>query len=327
MNKRNIAVVCGGFSKEYSVSLKSADGIMSWLDKDIFDPYKVIIEKDNWFVETNNGNINIDKSDFSFICNGEKKTFDFAYITIHGTPGEDGGMQGYFDLLGINYNTAGVLQEALTFNKYFCNKYLSTLNGINTAKSILIRKEDKNTATKSVKHLTLPVFVKPNTGGSSFHTTKVTQIEDFEKALDAAFEGCDEVIVEEFIAGQEVTCGCYMIQNEVSALPITEVITQNEFFDFNAKYNGEVTEITPARIGAELTEKIQTITKNIYKYLLLKGIIRIDFIIKECGAIYLLEVNTTPGMTPTSFIPQQIKADGKDITKFLTSIILNEEYK
>lgn len=327
MSKITIAVVCGGFSKEYPVSIKSADGILSWIDNDIFDPYKVVITKDRWFVETFDGEIDIDKTDFSFFHKGKKKVFEYAYITIHGTPGEDGVIQGYFDLIGIRYNTAGVLQEALTFNKYFCNKYLSTLDDINIAKSVIVTKNNRNEMIETIKNLDFPVFVKPNTGGSSFATTKVYDIQNIEKALNTAFEDSQQVIVEEFIAGVEVTCGCYKLKDRIHALPVTEVIPQKEFFDFNAKYNGEVEEITPARIGVEMTDKVQTITKNIYSYLNLKGIIRVDFIIKHNGTVCLLEVNTTPGMTPTSFIPQQITADGKSISNFLTAIILDQEYK
>lgn len=327
MSKVTVAVVCGGFSKEYPVSLKSAEGIMSWLDKDIFEPYKVIITKDRWFAETIDGNIDINKSDFSFTIKGRKIIFQFAYITIHGTPGEDGVIQGYFDLIGIKYNTAGVLQESLTFNKYFCNRYLSTLNDINVAKSVKLTQKNRDAGTKDINDLRFPIFVKPNTGGSSFATTKVYKYEELGKALDIAFEDSDEVIVEEFISGVEVTCGCYQIKNNIYPLPVTEVIPKNEFFDFDAKYNGDVEEITPARIGQSMTETIQRITKNIYSCLSLKGIIRVDFIIKGNRDIYLLEVNTTPGMTPTSFIPQQIKADNKIISNLLTAIILNEDYK
>lgn len=325
--KRIIAIVCGGFSSEYNVSIKSANGILSWIDRSLFIPYKVIISKDCWNVEVEtNVWVPIDKSDFSFNYSGKKVYFDYAYITVHGTPGEDGILQGYFDLLGIQYNTSGVLTESITFNKYFCNRYLSSF-GIKTAKSIRLTDKYSYNIDEIISTVNgFPLFVKPNVGGSSFATTKVKDIYMLKSAIDKAFDEAPEVIVEELLIGKEVTCGCIVIQNEIFALPITEVISKNEFFDYDAKYNGAVEEITPARISGKLTEDIQNKTVDICKYLSAKGIIRVDYIIANDGTIQLLEVNTTPGMTPTSFIPQQIVADNKSISRVITAIIMNEKY-
>lgn len=326
MGLKRIAVICGGFSREYEVSIKSANSILSWLDKNIFEPYKVIIEKEFWYVDYKGKQYNIDKSDFSFCIDNCKIQFDYAYITIHGTPGEDGIIQGYLDIIGIPYNTSDVLTEALSFNKYVCNRYLSSFPNINTAKAIRITKNGDYTPSEIVSEIGLPLFIKPNVGGSSLATTKVKKISDIQGAIDTAIKEAHDVIIEEFISGKEVTCGCYKIGEKIHTLPITEVVSKNEFFDYNAKYKGEVEEITPARISNEKTNLIQSITKEIYKNISARGIIRVDYIIKDDGSIYLLEVNTTPGMTQTSFIPQQIVADKKDITRFLTSIILDSPY-
>jgi D-alanine-D-alanine ligase len=323
MNKKIIAVIAGGYSSEIVVSMKSALGIQSFIDPEKYTTYIVLITREKWVVLLpNNEELPIDKNDFGFTYAGGKIRFDFACITIHGTPGEDGLLQGYFDMLGLPYSCCGVLAASLTFNKYFCKKYLQGF-GIKSAPCVLLRKHDAWNGENIISELGLPVFVKPNDGGSSFGVTKVNSAEQLQTAVNLAFAEGNEVLVESFMQGAEVTCGCYRVGNKQTVLPITEVVTQNEFFDFDAKYNGQSLEITPARISPELTEEVRTLTKNIYDCLGAKGIIRVDYIISPCGEVRLLEVNTTPGMTATSFIPQQVKAAGLDIRKVMTEIIEN----
>ena len=263
----------------------------------------------------------LNKNDFSFTYKGVKNTFDFAYITIHGTPGENGLLQGYFDMLGIPYSCCGVLAAAMTFNKYTCNHYLKGF-GVRVAESVLLRKSDIGyQASEIVEKVGLPCFIKTNVGGSSFGVTKVKTAEEVQPAIDKAFAEGDEVICETFMKGIEITCGVYKTKNKAVAFPITEVVTSNEFFDYDAKYNGQVDEITPARIPDEVRNKVQALTLKIYDILGCKGIIRVDYILTEGWTINLLEVNTTPGMTATSFIPQQIRAAGLDIKEVLSDII------
>lgn len=322
--KKNIAIIAGGDSSEIVVSLKSAAGIYSFIDKDKYNLYIGIVKRDEWSVELSNGeHTPIDKNDFSFRENGEVKHFDFVYITIHGTPGEDGRLQAYFDLIGMPYSSCGMLVSAITFNKFVCNNYLRNF-GVKVADSIRLFKGQTITDEEAVSRLGLPIFVKPNDGGSSFGVTKVKEITQLQAAIEKAFNEGEEVMLESFIAGTEVTCGCYKVKGKEVVFPLTEVVTENEFFDFDAKYNGQVDEITPARISSELTEKIQRETSKIYDILGAKGIIRVDFIIAADGSFKMLEVNTTPGMTATSFIPQQVRAAGLDIKDVMTDIIENE---
>jgi D-alanine-D-alanine ligase len=322
--KKTIAIVAGGYSSELVVSLNSAQGIYSFIDKAKYTVYIVLITKEQWCVQLEDKReIAIDKNDFSFVLDGKRIKFDFAYITIHGTPGENGLLQGYLDMLDIPYSCCGVLTASLTFNKYFCNNYLNNF-GVKTAKSILLRKGETKTSEKIIAELGLPLFIKPNDGGSSFGTTKVTSEEQIQLAIVIAFGEGQEVIIESFMPGTEVTCGCYKIMDKITAFPVTEVVSKNEFFDYDAKYNpASVEEITPARISNELTEEIQQLTTRIYDLIGAKGIIRIDYIISPAGEVRMLEVNTTPGMTTTSFIPQQVRAAGLDIREVMTDIIEN----
>lgn len=322
--KRNIAIVWGGYSSEIIVSEKSMGGVYSFLDKEKYNVYKVKITKEEWIVQTDTAIYPVDKNDFSFsiLSSQTKIKFDFAFIIIHGTPGEDGCIQGYFDMLDIPYSSCGMMASALTMNKFICNNYLKNFD-IKVAKSIYLNKETKYSINDIGNNLGFPMFVKPNTGGSSFATTKVKSPDQLQNAIETAFKETPEVIIESFISGTEVTCGCYKIKNKKVIFPLTEVVTPNEFFDYNAKYAGQVDEITPARISAEMTERIQKMASKIYDLVGAKGIVRSDFIICN-NEPYLLEVNTTPGMTPTSFIPQQIAAAGLDITEVLSEIIENE---
>jgi D-alanine-D-alanine ligase len=318
-----IAIVAGGDSSEYEVSLKSAEGVYDFIDKDRYHRYIVILRNSDWKVKMPDGTMyDIDKNDFSFRISGQKIKFDYAYITIHGRPGEDGRLQGYFDMLGIPYSSCGVLAGALTFNKYINNQFLKSL-GFRVADSIRLLKGRQTDTGDIISKLGLPVFVKPNDSGSSFGITKVKDASQLKQAIEKAFSEGLEVIIERFIEGSEVTCGCYKTTTKQVALPITEVVTDNEFFDYDAKYNGQVEEITPARISEELTGKIQRQTLEIYDIIGARGIIRIDYMIPADNHPVLLEINTNPGMTTTSFIPQQIRAAGLDIKDVMTEIIEN----
>jgi len=323
--KKNIALVWGGYSSEIIVSEKSMAGIYSFMDKDKYNVYKVRIDKKSWSVDIDGNIYPVDKNDFSFYQpeTNTKVNFDFAYITIHGTPGEDGRLQGYLDMLDIPYSSCGMMASALTFNKYICNKFLKNF-GIRIADSYILRENKNYNPEEIVKELKLPIFVKPNIGGSSFATTKVKSLQDLTAAIDTAFGEASEVIIESFIKGREVTCGCYKTKKRSVALPITEVVTANEFFDYKAKYEGEVQEITPADLTDELTNKIQNLSLKIYDLIGAKGFARIDYIIPEDGNPFMLEVNTTPGMTFTSFVPQQVAAAGMNMTDVLNEIIENE---
>lgn len=317
--KKNIAIVWGGYSSEKEVSERSALGIYSFISKEKYNVYKVKIDREVWEAEFAGQTYPIDKNNFSFTADAKTVQFDFAYITIHGTPGEDGVLQGYFEMLRIPYSNCGVLASALTFSKFTCNYFLKSF-GIEVADSIVLRPNEFYDVEDIVSELGLPLFVKPNVGGSSFATTKVKALSQLKPAIEEAFGEAPEVMIERFISGTEVTCGCYNAQRGMVMLPLTEVVTKNEFFDYNAKYKGEVDEITPARISEELTTEIQQLTERIYQLVGAKGIIRADFII-ENNVPVLLEVNTTPGMTQTSFIPQQVAAAGINISDVMSEII------
>ena len=321
MKKRTIAIVAGGDSSELVVSLRSAQGIYSFIDKERYNLYIVEMEGKRWEVVLPDGSKTpIDRNDFSFIEGGEKKNFDFAYITIHGTPGENGILQGYFDLIGMPYSSCNVLVSAITFHKFTCNQYLKGF-GIRVSESMILRKGFEILDEEVINKVGLPCFIKPNAGGSSFGVTKVKTKEDIQPAIEKAFGESDEVMIEAFMKGTEITCGCYKTKNKEVVFPITEVVTSNEFFDYDAKYNGQVEEITPARIPEETAERVRLLTSAIYDILGCSGIIRIDYIITEGEKVNLLEINTTPGMTTTSFIPQQVRAAGLDIKDVMTDII------
>jgi D-alanine-D-alanine ligase len=319
--KKNIAVVYGGDSSEYVVSVKSGKNVYQSIDQDLFQPWLVELRGLEWKVIVDGEKIaEVDKGNFSFILDAQRIRFDYAYIIIHGTPGEDGILQGYFDLLKIPYSSCGVHASALTFNKYFCSNYLRNF-GVPLAKSVLVKKGQFKDITELVNETGLPAFVKPNAGGSSFGVTKVKSAEALAAAVEKAWEENSDALVEEFIDGKEFTCGLVKLKNQEFIFPVTEVVPKNEFFDYEAKYTkGMTDEITPARISPELTRDIQQLASRIYDLCSCEGIVRIDFILKN-GRFYFLEVNTTPGMTATSFIPQQIAAMGKDLRAMLTLII------
>lgn len=301
--KRKIAIVAGGDSSEHDVSLRSAAGILSFLDKDKYDAE--IVELQGSDLKTLNRLVD----------------YDFAYITIHGTPGENGLLQGYLEMMHIPYSCCGVLAASLTFNKFACNHYLHGF-GINIAKSILLRKDHvpADIEEQVERELGFPCFIKSNVGGSSFGCTKVKGRDKVMWAIERAFAEGNEVICESYLKGTEVTCGVYKTKEKAVAFPITEVVTKREFFDYEAKYNGQVDEITPARVPDEMRDRVQAMTLKIYDIIGAQGIIRTDYVLIG-NEIYLLEVNTTPGMTATSFIPQQVRAAGLDIKDVLTDII------
>jgi len=324
--KRNIAIVCGGDSSEHDVSLRSAQGLYSWFDKERYDVYIVDVKGQDWHVELPGGvTAKIDRNDFSFVEDGKAKLFDYAYITIHGTPGENGILQGYFDLIDLPYSTSGVLVEAMTFDKFVLNQYLRGY-GVAVADSMLIRRGFEHLVSEDEieQRIGMPCFVKPATDGSSFGVSKVKNKDQLAPALRKAMLESDEIMVEQYLEGTEITIGCYKTSEKEVLLPITEVVTKNEFFDYDAKYNGQVEEITPARISEDWARRVREITSHIYDILHCNGIIRIDYIISKEGKIRMLEVNTTPGMTPTSFIPQQVKAAGMTMTEVLTDIVENQ---
>jgi len=322
--KKNIAIVAGGDSSEVVVSLKSASGLNSFMDKERYNIFIVTIVGKIWQVElSENEKKVIDKNDFSFSINGVKIVFDFAYITIHGTPGENGILQGYFDLIGVPYSCCGVLAAALTFNKFTCNTYLKGF-GVKVAESLVLRAGQTVSDEDVTEKIGFPCFIKPNVGGSSFGVTKVKSAEQVQPAIAKAFAEGGEVMIEAFLSGTEITCGIYKTKLKTKVFPVTEVVSENEFFDYDAKYKGQVQEITPARISESLTGRVQKLSSAIYDILGCKGIVRIDFIISEGDVINLLEVNTTPGMTTTSFIPQQIAKAGLEIREVMTEIIENE---
>lgn len=319
--KRDIVIIAGGDSSEAEVSLRSAAEIKTFIDAEKYNTYIVTIIGKEWKVKiSEEEKLDVDKNDFSFMHNGKKINFDFAYITIHGTPGENGILQGYFDLLHIPYSTCGVLTSALTFSKFTCNQFLKGF-GVKVAESILLRENNTITDEEVIEKVGLPCFIKPNIGGSSFGTTKVKEKSQIQEAIKFAFAEANEVLIEQYIKGNEFTCGMYKTSTKSVVLPVTEIVSKNEFFDYAAKYNNESEEITPARISKELTDRFQTLTKALYEILNCYGIIRADYILTDDQTIYLLEVNITPGMTKTSFIPQQVAAAGMDIKDVMTEII------
>ena len=327
-SKRTIAIVCGGDSSEHDVSLRSGQGVYSFFDKERYNIYLVDVKGTDWHVAFDNGETaDIDKNDFSFQKAGKRIYFDYAYITIHGQPGENGVMQGYFELIHLPYSTCGVLVEAMTFDKYVLNNYLRGF-GIHVADSVLVRRGERYDEDAIAKRIGMPCFVKPAADGSSFGVSKVKNADQLAPALRVAFMESEEAMVEAYMQGIEISQGVYKTADKSVVLPATEVVTNNEFFDYDAKYNGQVQEITPARLAPETAEEVAKTTSRIYDLLHANGIIRIDYIITKDGngkdKVNMLEINTTPGMTPTSFIPQQVKAAGLDIKDVLSEIVENQ---
>ena len=310
---KKVVVIEGGYSKEKTISIKSAKTVFDNLDRTKFFPTRVFIDENEWAAYDDDGRYTIDKNDFSFTKNGQKETFEYAFIVIHGTPGEDGKLQGYLDMLGIPYNTSSAAITALTFQKFHCNQFLKTY-GIKVPEAVLIKPGDKINEKEIIEKVKLPCFVKPTDGGSSFGITKVKTDDELFPAIKKAFETGTEVIVEENIEGREVTCGVYMDNREIKALPITEIISENEYFDYNAKYNGKSKEITPADLDEEIANKIKALTEEIYGILGMRGIVRMDYILIKNEAPFLIEINSVPGMSKESIIPQMAKVDNIELS-------------
>jgi len=321
--KKNIALVAGGDSGEYVISMKSARTIKANINPEKYQVYTILISQKKWvFLDEHGNEHQVDKNDFSISPVGKKILFDCAFITIHGTPGEDGKLQGYFDLLGIPYTTSGLLPSALTFNKYFCNRLIASW-GIPVAVSMKIHARSPLHVREVLQKISLPVIVKPNKGGSSLGTSLVRTEEDLAKAIEMALSHDDEALVEEFLPGIELTCGVFGQQGEVIALPVTHIISKTGalFFDYTAKYTaGASEEITPAKIPDALTQKVQNTSRTIYRNLELKGLARIDYIYSN-DALYFLEVNITPGMTEASIVPQQAAVHGLAIKDLFSTVI------
>ena len=320
---KNIAIIAGGNSSEYEVSIKSGKNIYAEVDETKYNKYLVILRGRDWHVEIGEEKFPVDRNDFSFTRNGEKILFDFAYITIHGVPGENGLLQGYLDMMGVPYGGCNVLTSALTFDKHTCSTYLNSY-GVNVADSVMLIRGMAYDVNEIINEVGLPCFVKPNAEGSSFGVTKGKEAAQLEDALKKAFALCREVLVETFIDGTELTCGVVKAGDMDITMPIAEVIPKNEFFDFEAKYNPTKSdEIIPARISPELTKRIKTLSSMIYDILRCEGIIRVDYIVRE-DEIFMLEVNTTPGMTSNSFVPKMVRAMGGTLREVLTKIIDNK---
>ena len=332
---KNIAVIYGSDSSEWEVSVRSGEFTASQIDGTKYNVYEVFARYGSWAlrayrkagearVAVAEGSVSVDKNDFSVILGGEKIKFDYAYIMQHGTPGENGLMQGYLEMLGIPHSGCNAFVSAITFDKFSCKSYLKDVDFVKCADDIFLRKGEsvEGLAQKAVEKLGLPMFVKPTDGGSSFGVTKVKTIEDFDKAVEYAFSEGNMLIAEAAVTGRELTCAVYYDGNDYVALPVIEILTDNEFFDYEAKYNGHSKEVCPAQIPESLKEEIQETSKRIYAHLGCSGLVRVDYIASEDG-LYFLEVNTIPGMTAASLVPQMVRAAGLSMTDFLSSIIEN----
>ena len=336
MKYNTIAVIYGSDSSEWEVSVRSGEFTASRIDGLLYDVYEIFAREGKWsvaayrkrnsmrFVFPQEARPQIDKTDFSVVIDGQKVRFDFAYIMQHGTPGENGLMQGYLEMLGIPHSGCNAFVSAITFDKFSCKSYLKDVDYVKCADDIFIRKGESTDglAQKAIDKLGLPMFVKPTDGGSSFGVTKVKCAEDFDKAVEYAFSEGNMIMAEGAIVGRELTCAVYNNGRENVALPVIEIITENEFFDYEAKYNGHSREVCPAQIPDALRDEIQEVSKKIYSHLGCAGIVRVDYISSEDG-LYFLEVNTIPGMTAASLVPQMVRAAGMDMTNFLTAIIEN----
>ncbi len=319
--KKNIAIIAGGNSSEFPISIKSAGEIIKLLNPCLYNVWLVVLKGKSWTTVQEEGmEVNVDLNDFSILLQQGKIHFDYAFIVIHGDPGENGKLQAYFEMMGIPYNTCDVLSSALSFNKFACKSYLKNF-GILSAESVVIKKGQPLDEASILEKAGLPCFVKPNNGGSSFGTSKVTRQEDLFKAIESAFKEDNEVIIEAFVKGDELSCGLLKTSKEELIFPVTEIVTKNEFFDYEAKYTPGVTdEITPARVAADIQKKVQNISSEIYGLLNCRGLVRVDFIVRG-NQIYFLELNSVPGMSRESIVPKQIEAAGLTMEDVLEKII------
>ena len=321
--KKKIALVTGGFSGEAVISYRSAATIYNHLDKNKYDVYKIDINPEGWFYEDAGGRkTEVDKNDFTITFGGEKIKFDAVFIGMHGTPGEDGKLQGYFDMMELPYTSCNAATSALTFNKRYTTS-VAAMSGISVARSVLFIKGQVDNAEEAVKNMHTPFFVKPNNGGSSIGMSKVNNAsEELGAAIEKAFKEDDQVLVEEMIQGREFTVGVFRTKGEIIVLPITEVTSHKEFFDFEAKYQGKSTETTPAQLPEEWKEKLEAAAGKIYQVFNCRGVVRIDFIYnEEKNEPYMLEINTIPGQSDASVVPQQVKARGWDLSDFYTKLV------
>lgn len=318
--KKNVVVIAGGNSSEYEVSIKSGNHIFEELDGERYNKYLMILKGRDWHIVMDGQTYPVDKNDFSFVRQGGKVAFDFAYITIHGNPGENGMLQGYLDMMGVPYSTCSTLCEALTFDKYTCTNYLNAF-GINTTHPVMLTRGQAFNKEAVLGAVGLPCFVKPNAEGSSFGVSKVKTAEDFDSALEEAFSKCKEILVESFIDGTEFTCGLYKVGGKKVIMPVAEVIPKKEFFDYEAKYDAKMSdEIIPGRFSEEITERIQEMASEVYDILRCEGIVRIDGFVRG-DEVIMLEVNTTPGMTANSFVPKMVRVMGTSLKNVITEII------
>jgi len=320
--KKNIALVTGGFSGEAVISYKSAVTIDNNLDRELFNVFKIDINPQGWFYElTDRRKVEIDKNDFSLQLDNQKIKFDAVFIGIHGTPGEDGKLQGYFDTLKIPYTSCDAATSAITFNKRY-TVAVAKMAGIAVANSIHLFKHSPVPISQILDQLQLPVFVKPNNGGSSIGMSKVNNASDLAPAITRAFQEDDQVLVEEMIAGREFTIGVFKTRGNIIPLPLTEVISKKDFFDYEAKYEGASTEITPAQVEEVVMDKIREAAQKIYSVFNCRGIVRIDFIYnQETGRPFMLEINTIPGQSEASIVPLQVKAMGWSLKEFYTKLV------
>jgi D-alanine-D-alanine ligase len=320
--KKNIALVTGGYSGESVISYKSAETIRKNLDQDKWNVYLIDIHPQGWFYENKDHvRVPVDKNDFSILADGQKITFDAVLVGLHGTPGEDGKLQGYFDCLGIPYTSCDAATSALTFNKRY-TVAVAAFAGIPVAKSLHLFKHTAMTPEQILAQLKLPVFVKPNNGGSSLGMSKVSEAGKLQEALDKAFREDEQVLVEEAIVGREFTIGVFRTKGQVITLPITEIITKNEFFDFEAKYQGASEEVTPAVLDEAIADKIRAEAKKAYAVFNCRGVVRMDFIFEaDQQKPFLLEINTVPGQSEASIVPQQVKAMGWTLKDFYTALV------
>ncbi|HYG49280.1 MAG TPA: D-alanine--D-alanine ligase [Flavobacteriales bacterium] len=313
-----IAVLAGGFSHEKVVSVKSAATIIKYIDKSKYTPVLVLVEKEKWTAEFENSTYVVDKNDFSITVNSHKIKFEGAFNIIHGTPGEDGLISGYFDMLGIQHTSNKALQGSLTFDKFLCNKLAKSFGAV-TANSFLLTSMNDPQIASIEKEIGFPCFVKPNDSGSSFGVTKVKQASELDAAIKHAFDNGTAVVVEAFVNGTEVACGIVKLKGKITVLPITEIVPDTEFFDFTAKYEGKSKEITPARISEKAWKQVQHSTQLLYEKFMLRSFARIDFIIQN-DVPYLIEMNTIPGMSEASLVPQQVREYGWTLEHFVTSV-------
>ncbi|MGE0561865.1 MAG: D-alanine--D-alanine ligase [Flavobacteriales bacterium] len=317
--KKTIAVLEGGYSHEKVISLKSAETVFQHIDKEKYIPIKIRIDEEGWFAFINNDKVEVNRNDFSVFHEGKKITFELAFIVIHGTPGEDGKLQAYFDMLSIPYTTCSQLASTLTFNKFVCNQFLKNF-GVPVADAVLIRKNEGFNEADIIEKVELPCFVKPADGGSSFGVTKVKEKSQLKDAVELALSHGTQAIIESFMQGREVTNGIYKGKKGIKVLPITEIVSDNEFFDFNAKYSGQSKEITPANLPLNIEQKVKETTKKVYEILDLSGICRVDYIIVN-DTPHLIEINTVPGQSAQSIIPQMAAHEGISLKELFNDVM------